>query len=80
MKEIIFEGKRFDISQGRDVGRGGRYLELSVADSSVVGVLAEVFLYEATGDIVFRTFQKEVSVELVEFLIVEAKNLFDIKI
>ena len=74
MKEITFEGCSYEINRGRDVARGGVYLELRVAGDRRVGAVAEIFLYEKSGDVVFNSFQKEIAVELAEILISEAKK------
>ncbi len=79
MKTLVFEGQHYEINQGRDVGRGGVYLELMSSSGTNGGALAEVFLYEATGDIVFNSFAKEIAIELVDILVDEARQTLRVK-
>ena len=66
-------GKRtFETVRGSDIGRDGMYLELS--ETGGEQGIAEIFYSDQTGDFTVNTFGNDIPLEVIEWMVVRARQ------
>lgn len=69
MVEIL--GQSYDVTVGSDIQRDGMYLEV---EGDAKAVLAEVFFHDRDHTMTFTSYQSDLPLPLVEWIIVHAKE------
>ena len=69
--KVDIAGTEYHCVRGSDVDRDGMYLELSSPDGNAV---LEIFYSDETGDMTVNAIQESIPLDIVEWLIAEAKR------
>lgn len=74
-REVTIHEVTYEVSFGSDVsGRDGVYLEAAIKGTNPLVQVAEVFYSDASKRFFVSCFEEQLPLELVEFLVAEAKK------
>ncbi len=76
--KIDYKGTEYEIIQGSDILRNGVFLELTEYCSNFIDQVAEVFIPDDEGEVIFSCRKQSVPYEVISVLISEANREFDI--
>lgn len=72
---MIYNGIEYELTRGSDIVRDGMFLELTMAKTNPVLQLAEVFYSDVTHQFTVTCYEPNISLEVIETLIEQAKKL-----
>jgi hypothetical protein len=73
--DVEFRGRRYRTTLCSDVTADGMYLEVNDMTDETQPAVADVFYSDQTHDMVFSAYRENIPLELVEWLIREAKSV-----